>query len=239
MTHPSDKTILIIDDDEDIVRTLTANLSLDGYRVCTAYTGRDGIDLAKETRPDLILLDLNLPDLDGIAICEILRREFNLPIIMLTARGDLTDRVVGLELGADDYMSKPFEPRELIARMRALLRRSEMADSASERAEKSLLISGSLELDRNGRWVRLEGQEINITAMEFDILERLMANQGIVLSRDRLTEMIHGEEFEPFNRTIDILISRIRHKLQDSAERPRFIRTVRGAGYMFIPEGKS
>ncbi len=233
------KNVLLVEDDRKITELLSEYLTGFDFQVTSTASPSQARKHLEKGNVHIMILDVMLPEEDGFSLLRNLRPDLKIPIIMLTARGDLTDRVVGLELGADDYMSKPFEPRELIARMRALLRRSEMADSASERAEKSLLISGSLELDRNGRWVRLEGQEINITAMEFDILERLMANQGIVLSRDRLTEMIHGEEFEPFNRTIDILISRIRHKLQDSAERPRFIRTVRGAGYMFIPEGKS
>ena len=233
------KNVLLVEDDRKITELLSEYLTGFDFQVTSTASPSQARKHLEKGNVHIMILDVMLPEEDGFSLLRNLRPDLKIPIIMLTARGDLTDRVVGLELGADDYMSKPFEPRELIARMRALLRRSEMADSASERAEKSLLISGNLELDRNGRWVRLEGQEINITAMEFDILERLMANQGIVLSRDRLTEMIHGEEFEPFNRTIDILISRIRHKLQDSAERPRFIRTVRGAGYMFIPEGKS
>ncbi|MCB1169345.1 MAG: response regulator transcription factor, partial [Leptospiraceae bacterium] len=191
----------------------------------------------KRNHPDIAILDVMLPEEDGFTFLRTLRSQSDLPVIMLTARGDLTDRVVGLELGADDYMPKPFEPRELIARMSALLRRAEKRNPDTTPAEQNLRFA-NLEILSDARTVIFQGLELPMTGMEFDILYHLARNQGIVMSRDRLTELIHGEEFEPFNRTIDILVSRIRNKLGDDAANPRYIRTVRGVGYLFKATAK-
>ncbi|MBU42465.1 MAG: DNA-binding response regulator [Spirochaetaceae bacterium] len=232
----SDTTVLLVEDDRKITDLLTEYLSgFEMHVISTASPGQ-AKNILKSERVDIAILDVMLPEQDGFSFLRELRMYSDLPVLMLTARGDLTDRVVGLELGADDYMSKPFEPRELIARLRALLRRSQhKAPLVTDGVEPEQFVSGPLTLDTRSRTASLNEAEITLTGMEFDILHHLLANQGMVLSRDRLTEMIHGQEFEPFNRTIDILISRIRNKLQDSPENPRFIRTVRGAGYLFIP----
>ena len=235
----SRKKVLLVEDDGKITDLLTEYLSTFDFQVPATASPASARKHLEQGNFHIMILDVMLPEEDGFSLLRDLRPRLDIPIIMLTARGDLTDRVVGLELGADDYMSKPFEPRELIARMRALLRRTETKDKAPDTTHNVLLKSGDLELNRMSRSIRLANSDINLTTMEFDILERLMDNKGIVLSRDRITEMIHGEEFEPFNRTIDILISRIRNKLQDSADNPRFIRTVRGAGYLFLSDGRS
>ncbi|MCG8614767.1 MAG: response regulator transcription factor, partial [Desulfobacterales bacterium] len=225
MTHPPDKTILIIDDDEDIVRTLTANLSLDGYRVCTAYTGRDGIELAKETRPDLILLDLNLPDLDGIAICEILRREFNLPIIMLTARDTLTDKVLGLKSGADDYMVKPFEFLELSARITAIFNRFDRSMVRETREIQDLAIN------HKTRQVTLRGQTVKLTKTEFQLLELFTAHPDESLSRNFIEQQIWPDsQLYANSRALDVHIQRSRKKIEVKPDTPALIVTVAGVG---------
>ena len=228
------KSILLIEDDQKITELLREYLAGFEYRTHAFCSPSRALERLKQGGADLVILDVMLPEEDGFSVLRKIRDVSDIPVIMLTARGEMTDRVVGLELGADDYMSKPFEPRELIARMRALLRRAERTVSSLDQAGQKLVF-GDLQLDARSRMATLADLELKLTAMEFDILYSLARNAGIVLSRDQLTEILHGEEFEPFNRTIDILISRIRQKLGDSAEEPRFIRTVRGAGYLFLP----
>lgn len=231
------KRVLLLEDDRKITDLLTEYLSGFDYQVWSTSSPSSAREYLKRNHPDIAILDVMLPEEDGFTFLRTLRSQSDLPVIMLTARGDLTDRVVGLELGADDYMPKPFEPRELIARMSALLRRAEKRNPDTTPAEQNLRFA-NLEILSDARTVIFQGLELPMTGMEFDILYHLARNQGIVMSRDRLTELIHGEEFEPFNRTIDILVSRIRNKLGDDAANPRYIRTVRGVGYLFKATAK-
>lgn len=228
MTFPADKTILIVDDDQDIVQTLTANLSLDGYKVCAAYTGRDGINLAKSARPDLILLDLNLPDLDGIAVCDILRRELTLPIIMLTARDTLTDKVLGLKSGADDYMVKPFEFLELSARITAVFNRFDRS------MLKETLEIQDLSINHKTRQVSLRGQTVKLTKTEFQLLELFTAHPDESLSRGFIERQIWPDsQLYANSRALDVHIQRLRKKIEPQPDTPSLILTVAGVGYRF------
>ncbi len=233
MTTPSEKNILIIDDDEDIVRTLKANLTLDGYGVATAQNGRDGIDLAKKIRPDLILLDLNLPDLDGIAICEILRREFNAPIIMLTARDTLTDKVLGLKSGADDYMVKPFEFLELSARITAMFSRF---DRSMVRETQEIQ---DLSINHKTRQVTLRGNTVKLTKTEFQLLELFTAHADESLTRTFIEQQIWGDsQLYSNSRALDVHIQRLRKKIEEHPDTPLLITTIAGVGYRFNATGE-
>ncbi len=201
-----------------------------GYRVTTAASGAGGLErLAKEPY-DALVLDLTLPDMDGLEVCRQLRGRWDLPVLMLTARGDAMDRVVGLELGADDYLPKPFEPRELLARLKAILRRGQ----ASSRSK--LLRFGRLEIDRDARAVRLDGVEKPLTSFQLALLAALAENAGRVLSRDALMDLVRGEKMDAFDRSIDVHVSRIRAAIEDDPKKPRRIITVRGAGYVFAKQ---
>ena len=201
-----------------------------GYRVTTAASGAGGLErLAKEPY-DALVLDLTLPDMDGLEVCRQLRARWDLPVLMLTARGDAMDRVVGLELGADDYLPKPFEPRELLARLKAILRRGQ----ASPRSK--LLRFGRLEIDRDARAVRLDGVEKPLTSFQLALLAALAENAGRVLSRDALMDLVRGEKMDAFDRSIDVHVSRIRAAIEDDPKKPRRIITVRGAGYVFAKQ---
>ena len=202
-------------------------LSGAGYRVATAASGADGLERLAKERYDALVLDLSLPDMDGLEVCRRLRERCELPVLMLTARGDATDRIVGLEIGADDYLPKPFEPRELLARIKALLRR------ASRQAKDPLLRFGQLEIDRDARTVRVAGREAPLTSFQFQLIVTLAENAGRVLSRDALMDLMKGEKLEAFDRSIDVHVSRIRAAIEDDPKKPRRIITVRGAGYVF------
>jgi two-component system phosphate regulon response regulator OmpR len=178
--------------------------------------------------PDIVILDVMLPGMDGFTVCRRIRETSRVPIVMLTARGDVTDRIVGLELGADDYLPKPFEPRELVARVQAVLRRGSGAE------QDDLLRVGPLEVNWTSRSARLQGTVLPLTSAEFDLLALLARNRGRVLSRDRIMDETRGVDWEAYDRSIDILVSRLRQKLGDDPKQPAFIRTVRGAGYSFI-----
>ncbi|MEH0018297.1 MAG: response regulator transcription factor [Desulfobacter sp.] len=233
MITPAEKTILIIDDDEDIVQTLKANLSLDGYGVSGAYTGREGIDLAKEIRPDLILLDLNLPDLDGIAVCDILRREFNAPIIMLTARDTLTDKVLGLKSGADDYMVKPFEFLELSARVTAMFNRFDRSMVRETREIQDLCIN------HKTRQVTLRGNTVKLTKTEFQLLELFTAQPDESLSRTFIEQQVWGDsQLYSNSRALDVHIQRLRKKIEEHPDTPTLITTIAGVGYRFNTQGE-
>lgn len=219
--------ILLIDDDSRLAAMVSEYLASAGYRVATAASGGAGLErLAKEPY-DALVLDLSLPDMDGLEVCRRLRQQWDLPLLMLTARGDATDRIVGLELGADDYLPKPFEPRELLARLKAILRRGKRA------AKEALLSFGRLEIDRGARTVRVAGSEKPLTSFQFALLVALAENAGRVLSRDALMDLVKGEKLEAFDRSIDVHVSRIRAAIEDDPKKPRRIITVRGAGYVF------
>ncbi len=203
-----------------------------GFRVMVAPSGAAGLELLRRETFDVLLLDLMLPDMDGLEVCRRVRSEHTteaeLPIVMLTARGDAADRIVGLELGADDYLPKPFEPRELLARLRAVLRRGRARGGT-----KDLLRFGALEIDLDAREVRVHGAARALTSYQFALLAALAAHPGRVLSREAIMDLVKGEPFEAFDRSIDVHISRIRQAIEDDPRKPRRIITVRGAGYVF------
>jgi len=219
--------ILLIEDDSRLAAMVSEYLGGAGYRVSVAAAGGAGMRLLEREPYDALVLDLSLPDIDGLEVCRRLRAKHDIPVLMLTARGDAADRIVGLELGADDYLPKPFEPRELLARLKAILRRG---GSASRTA---LLRFGRLEIDRDARLVRIDGSEKSLTSYQFALLVALAENAGRVLSRDALMDLVKGEPLEAFDRSIDVHVSRLRAALEDDPKKPRRIITVRGAGYVF------
>jgi two-component system phosphate regulon response regulator OmpR len=220
--------ILIIDDDTRLSAMLAEYLKSAGYQVRAAPSGDRGLQEIARKAPDAVILDVMLPDFDGFEVCRRIRASTMLPVLMLTARGDETDRVVGLELGADDYLPKPFSPRELAARLKAILRRTQLTAPPS-----SILRFGTLEIDRDQRTVSLDGTEATLTGYQFDLLITLAENAGRVLSRDRLMELTKGDQLEAFDRSIDVHISRIRAAIEADPRHPRRIITLRGAGYLF------
>src|SRR5213594_1817169 len=198
-----------------------------GFRVSIAATGRAGLERLDREPYDALVLDLMLPDIDGLEVCRQLRPKSDIPILMLTARGEPMDRVVGLEVGADDYLPKPFEPRELLARLRAIMRRRQAAGRSTP------LRFGRLEIDRDARVVRVDGAERVLTGHQFTLLLALAEKAGRVLTRDTLMDLVRGEALEAFDRSIDVHVSRIRAAIEDDPKKPRRILTVRGAGYVF------
>jgi DNA-binding response OmpR family regulator len=220
--------LLIIDDDARLATMVSDYLAAAGFAVDRRLTGREGLAALERTAYDAVILDVMLPDLDGFEVCRMIRMRAQTPILMLTARGEDTDRIVGLEIGADDYLPKPFNPRELQARIRAIMRRSRGAAPAD-----GALRFGRLQIDRESRAVRLDGEERTLTSHQFDLLVALAENAGRVLNRERLLDIVKGEELEAFDRSIDVHISRIRSAIEDDPKHPRRIITVRGAGYVF------
>ncbi|MFC1777233.1 response regulator transcription factor [Pseudomonadota bacterium] len=220
--------ILMVDDDVDLNALVTEYLARFGHHLVTATTAARGMAELRRELPDLIILDIMLPDTDGLTLCREIRSEFDVPIIMLTARGEVADRVLGLELGADDYLSKPFEPRELVARIQSVIRRS------ASRISPEALVSDGLRLEKETRRVSLEARDIELTTMEFELLKVLMESHGRVLSRNRLIERLRGINADVYDRSIDMLVSRLRDKLGDDSHAPRFIKTVRLTGYQFV-----
>ncbi|GAB4129405.1 MAG: response regulator transcription factor [Roseiflexaceae bacterium] len=223
-------TILVIEDDQILQETLRYNLERVGFEVESASDGLIGLEQARRIKPDLVLLDLMLPGLDGFSICRALAKESNIPIVMLTALQDETHRVAGLELGAIDYVIKPFSMAELLARLRAILRWNERQRQTPVR---DVLHAGSIQLDRNSRRVWCHTREIELSHKEFDLLTCLMLNAGVALSRDLLLERVWGSDFLGSNRTIDVHIRWLREKLEHDPANPLLIRTVRGIGYCF------
>ena len=221
------KRILLIDDDSRLAAMVSEYLESAGYRVATAASGAAGLERLAKEPCDALVLDLSLPDMDGLEVCRRLRERSDVAVLMLTARGDATDRIVGLELGADDYLPKPFEPRELLARLKAILRRGKGA------AKDPVLTFGRLEIDRGARAVRVAGKEKPLTSFQFALLVALAENAGRVLSRDALMDLVRGEKLDAFDRSIDVHVSRIRAAIEDDPKKPRRILTVRGAGYVF------
>ncbi|MGA2495843.1 MAG: response regulator transcription factor [Roseiarcus sp.] len=219
--------LLIIDDDARLAAMVSDYLTAAGFVVERRFTGRDGLAALDGAAFDAVILDVMLPDIDGFEVCRTIRTRAQTPILMLTARGEEMDRVVGLEIGADDYLAKPFSPRELQARIRAILRRSRAP------AADAALRFGRLAIDRESRTVRVDGEEKILTSYQFDLLVALADNAGRVLNRERLLDLVKGEELDAFDRSIDVHISRIRATIEDDPKRPRRIITVRGAGYVF------
>jgi len=239
--HPNNEVrILVVDDEVDLRDMLEEYLSRQGYQVFTADGGEALRRLVAEQSVDLVLLDINMPGEDGLSLARFLREHHKLGIIMLTAAGEVVDRIIGLEMGADDYISKPFDPRELLARTKSVLRR--MAAGPSEVAPET-----ETEGVRFGRCVlnmdahklhTLDGEEVPITSMEFDLLKAFATHPNRVLSRDQLLDLAHNRDWDPFDRSIDIRITRIRRKIEEDPAKPQAIKTVRGAGYIFVPHGR-
>lgn len=225
---PSD--ILVIEDDPGIARIITLYLERDGHRVTTAGDGLAGLAAARASNPDLIVLDLMLPRLDGMAVCRAVREESDVPIIMATARVDEEDRLAGLDLGADDYIVKPFSPRELAARVRAVLRRS--ARQAASSAPTSLEYEG-LNIDLRTRTVSRGDAKPALTPTEFRLLAMLAAQPGRPFSRDQIIEGVFGYDFDGFDRTVDVHVANLRRKIEPDGRKPRYVQTVHGVGYRF------
>jgi DNA-binding response OmpR family regulator len=222
------KRILVVDDEPKIVEVVRDYLANAGYTVSTAADGHAALDQARATRPDLVVLDLGLPGVDGLDVARELQRRGPVPIIMLTARGAELDRVLGLELGADDYLVKPFSPRELVARVRAVLRRSEAVADRS-----ALLRVGDVAIDPDRRTVHVAGRRVDLTATEFDLVAHLARQPGRVFSRAQLLDVIHGVAVESYERAIDAHVKNIRRKLEPDPHRPRYVLTAHGVGYRF------
>lgn len=227
------KTILVVDDAESLRTMLRSYLAQEGYRVVTAADGREALFVARQERPDLIILDVMMPELGGYEFLNVYRREGEAPIIMLTAKVEESDKVLGLELGADDYLTKPFSLRELSARIRAVLRRAEKGAAGSGR---SLLRVGDLTLDRDSRIVTAGDRAVSLTPSEFDLLATLMSTPGRVYSRLELLDHLQGDAFEGYERTIDVHIRNLRTKIEPEPRNPRYVLTVYGIGYRLAAE---
>jgi DNA-binding response OmpR family regulator len=222
--------ILLVEDESVLAETLRYNLEREGHEVLTASDGVQGLDVARTASPDLIILDVMLPRLDGFSVCRILRRETQTPILMLTARHDEIDRIAGLELGADDYVVKPFSLGELLARVRTILRRGQREGGGPQR---EILNGGGISVDTGARRAWRDNAELALAAKEFDLLACLMRNRGMALSRDLLLERVWGHDFPGDPRTVDVHIRWLREKVEDDPSQPVYIQTVRGIGYRF------
>ena len=228
----AERSVLVVEDEENLLEALRYNLEREGYLVHTATDGGEGLEMARKLNPSLVLLDIMLPTLDGFEICRILRRESEVPILILTAKGEEVDRVVGLELGADDYITKPFSIRELVARVRNILRRTRYLEDRrlAEDQEQNFQI-GALEIDLNSHEARLAGQPLNLKPKEFDLLALLVSNKGRAFTRDQILEKVWGYDYIGQTRTVDVYISWLREKLQADPSTARSIITIRGVGY--------
>jgi DNA-binding response OmpR family regulator len=222
------QTVLVVEDETSIASFVALYLKNAGYRVQTAGTGQDALDALNRDRPDLVVLDLLLPDIDGIEVCRRIRRASDLPILMLTARDEDVDKIIGLEVGADDYLTKPFNPRELVARVKSILRRA--VPERREPQERQLK-HGSLDIDAGRREVRVDGKEVQLAPKEFDLLWELLDHRGLVLTRDQLLERVWGYTFAGDTRTVDVHVRQLRRKLGDASP----IVTVWGVGYKVAP----
>ncbi len=229
MSETEKKKILIVDDEPQIVRVLQGYLENAGFKVVSAINGNIVLKIFQEEKPDFVILDLNLPGLDGLEICRRIRQDSSVPILMLTARSEEADRIVGLELGADDYIVKPFSPREIVVRVKTIFRRV----SGGESLKSQIVRAGDLFIDVDRHLVSLSGQPIDLTPTEFDILLTLARQPKRVFSRAQIMENALGSSFESFDRTIDTHIKNIRLKLEPDPKNPRFIQTVFGLGYKF------
>ncbi len=236
--------ILVVEDDNTLLEMLEYNLSRQGYQVVTAKDGRSALTFARQEKPDLIVLDVMLPGIDGFEVCRILRKEFSFPILMLTARTEEVDKIVGLEVGADDYLTKPFSMRELLARVKALLRRVDLIREAiNNQSGKNagpglevtvpLLTFGNLEIDQNRREVRLDERPLRLKPKEFELILFLARHQGIALSRDLILERVWGWTYDGNSRTVDVHVRWLREKIEADPGNARRILTVRGIGYRF------
>jgi two-component system alkaline phosphatase synthesis response regulator PhoP len=220
--------ILVVDDDPGIVKLVRAYLEQVGFEVAVAYDGKKAMQIARNDRPDLVILDLMLPEMDGWDVCRALRKESDVPIIMLTARVEESDKLIGLELGADDYVTKPFSPRELVARVRSVLRRAEGMPARPER-----LSHGDITIDLSRHLVEVRGQAIDLTPTEFDLLATMIEDPGRAFTRSQLLESVQGYAYDGYERTIDVHIKNLRQKIEEDARNPQRVKTVYGIGYKF------
>ncbi len=225
------KIILVVDDEPRLVNLVRGYLEQEGFTVVTAGNGRDALFAARDHQPDLIVLDLMMPEMDGWEFLRLHRQERSTPIIMLTARIEDVDKIAGLEMGADDYVTKPFSPRELVARVRAVLRRME---PAADRPD--LVRQGDLELDRSAHMLRVNGETVELTRMEFDLLSTLLSNPGRAFSRLELLERTQGFAYDGYERTVDVHVKNLRKKIEPDTAQPQYILTVFGVGYRFNPD---
>ena len=229
------KKILVVDDEQSIVDILKFNLEKNGFEVVTAYAGDTGYDMAMSEKPDLILLDVMLPEMDGFEVCKKIRQTSSVPIIMLTARTEEIDKVLGLELGADDYMTKPFGVRELIARVKANLRRGVVKEQEAE-AQSNAISYGNISIDTERFEVTKNGTPVELTLREYELLTYLAKQPEKIISRETLLEKVWGYEYYGDVRTVDVTVSRLREKIEDNAAEPSYIMTKRGFGYYFNPK---
>ncbi len=233
MSDSPDK-ILVVEDEPSLVDTLEYNLTRQGYQVCTARDGITALDVARREQPHAIILDIMLPGLDGFEVCRILRREMTVPILMLTARDEEIDKVVGLEVGADDYLTKPFSMRELLARVKALLRRVRlMQEQIAPGPSAERLTFGNLTLDMARREIRVDGRVVSVKPKEYELMVYLARHRGIALSRDQILEKVWGWDFAGGTRTVDVHVRWLREKIEPDPTHPTRIVTVRGSGYRF------
>ncbi len=219
-------TILVVDDEKNIVQLARLYLGNEGFQVEEAYDGKQALEKARTTNPDLIILDIMMPEMDGISVCKELRKTSNIPVIILTARDDDVDKIVGLEVGADDYVTKPFNPRELVARVKAVLRRTQ-----NSVAPDAVLEVGDVKLDPARREVWVAGKPVTLRAKEFDLLTAFMRHEGVVLDRERLLSLVWGQDFYGDTRTIDVHVAWLREKLSGASAR---VQTVWGVGYKLV-----
>ena len=226
--------VLMVDDDRKLCRLVREYLGPMGYEITAAHTGPEGLEKARNASFDAVILDVMLPGMDGFEVLRTLRRDSNVPVLMLTARGDETDRIVGLEMGADDYLPKTFSTRELLARLRAVTRRAQAVVRHADTAADTSFTVGPLRIDPAAREAFLGEEHLDLTPIEFDLLHALASAAGRVLSRDQLLDRVAGRDFEAFDRSVDVHVSSLRKKLGDDPRQPRFIRTVRSSGYLFI-----
>jgi DNA-binding response OmpR family regulator len=220
--------VLVVDDDPGIVKLVRGYLEQVGYEVAVAYDGKKAMQIARNQKPDLVILDLMLPEMDGWDVCRALRKESAVPIIMLTARVEESDKLIGLELGADDYVTKPFSPRELVARVRSVLRRAEVAPARPERLSRA-----NITVDLSRHLVEVRGETVDLTPTEFDLLATLMEDPGRAFTRSQLLEAVQGYAYDGYERTIDVHIKNLRQKIEEDARNPQRVKTVYGIGYKF------
>ena len=225
---PDKPNIYVVDDDPKLCNLLKDYLTKFNFNVSATTSPNEALELITKNNPDLVILDVMMPEMDGFDLCKEIRKDSSVPIIMLTARGEVTDRIVGLELGADDYLPKPFEPRELVARIQTILRRSSVLVNSEKIRFRNLSV------DFQKHTTTLNGIELELTTAEFEILSLFIKKPGVVLNRDIILESLKGLSWDIFNRSVDVLISRLRQKLQDDPKNPKFIKTVWGSGYKFI-----
>lgn len=228
-----EESVLIAEDEKNLLDTLKYNLEREGYKALTASDGEKALEIARSSRPNLVVLDVMLPKLSGLEICRILRKESDVPILMLTAKGEEIDRVVGLEMGADDYVVKPFSMRELMARVKSMLRRSHLKAEQEIDASSKVTQSNNLSIDLNSHTAKLDGKPLDLKPREFDLMALLMSNKGIALTRNQILARIWGEGFIGDHRTVDVHMRWLREKIEKNPSDPKRIITIRGVGYRF------